>query len=509
MLSPNAISVNVSILSNIEHVAFFFFHALFLQWPDQFFHLLDLFYQLAVPPFLGQEKTAVVQDCQHLFSETLLRSAWQNHLQTYSSDEEGVLSTRTRMAIIMKQLDFPCTGYMQLQQGAIPAQGKQCDTSHDSGVAPFPWESLVSVILRTSHLFGLGSPQHLLRPAFSLRRLEEQNLLALVFLSDYAFLEYILHLERERLYYLTVHQFARPLRCDDRYVTAAEQYPFLQTTLLFWLFPNTDSIRVCPRCLAEEAYDRLYWTAQPVLVCPYHYLRLVQICPSCQQRIPTLRPSLLHCPVCLSGDYRCASPASLSEDHPLALASVLFLRALGVLSSPSWHVPDDLAHSPLFQMRAEDYFLLFKEFVFEFLSALPRQTLLVVCNLLDRGTSESTMEQEKEEPDTFFLALLLFHLLFATWPTSFFTGLDALCCTIMVPLGQRFDYGFGQCRKCIRKFFHEPNFLWLRQAFEQYEQQLSCAAWYKEAARQEQESLAVLSNIIARLLLGDHSFLGA
>lgn len=54
-------------LFTVERATFFFFHVLFLQRPNQFFHLLDFLYQLAFPPFLGQEKTAVVQDCQHLF----------------------------------------------------------------------------------------------------------------------------------------------------------------------------------------------------------------------------------------------------------------------------------------------------------------------------------------------------------------------------------------------------------------------------------------------------------
>jgi hypothetical protein len=84
-------------------------------------------------------------------------------------------------------------------------------------------------------------------------------------------------------------------------------------------------------------------------------------------------------------------------------------------------------------MKAKDYYRLLEHIAFKFLGDFPRQTLLAVCTILDKSTSESITQLENGEPDSLFLALLLFHLLFTAWPTRFFTGLDALCRTIKVP----------------------------------------------------------------------------
>jgi hypothetical protein len=473
-----------------DTAAFFFFHALFLQWPTRFFHLLDLFYQLAVPPFLGREKNAVVDDCQHLFSDAWLQPAWQNHLQIYHADENMAQDTQTRMITIMKRLNYPSTAHRQLQQASMLAQAKQQDTSLDLRVVPFPWESLASLVARASHLFGLSAPEHLLWMAFSFHRLEARNLLTLTKTRDYAFLAYLLHMERETLFHLTVHHFADPLQRGEQFILVAENYRSLDLNALLWLFPDTHHTRVCPRCLAEEAYDRLYWMARPVLVCPYHSLYLVQVCPSCKHKIPTFRSSVFHCPACSSGDYRTAPLLSLSEDHPLAIASALFLQSLGVPFSPSWRLPTHLAPSPLLGMKAKDYYRLLEHIAFKFLGDFPRQTLLAVCTILDKSTSESITQLENGEPDSLFLALLLFHLLFTAWPTRFFTGLDALCRTIKVPPYRRFHYGFEQCCKYFWRFFDEPDFSWLQHAFEQYEQQLYQSTWYKKAAEAEQEGMS-------------------
>jgi hypothetical protein len=380
---------------------------------------------------------------------------------------------------------------MEPQQVHLLTQANQQDASLAPRIVPFPWESLASVVTRASHLFGLSPPEDLLRTAFSFHHLEGRNLLTLTDTRDYAFLEYLLHIERETLYHLTIHHFADLLQRCDRFVPVAENYRSLEMNAWNWLFPDTGHTRVCPRCLAEEAHDRLYWIARPVLVCPYHYLHLVQVCPSCKQKIPILRSSVFHCPACSSGDYRSASPISISEDHPLAITSALFLQSLGVPLSPSWHVPAHLAPSPLLGMNAKDYFRLLERIAFEFLSDLPRHTLLAVCNVLDKSACEGITQQANGEPDSLFLALLLFHLMFTAWPTRFFTGLDALCRTIRVPPYRRFHYGFEQCRKYFWRFFDEPGFSWLQHTFEQYEQQFYRSTWYEEAAIAEQEEMRI------------------
>ena len=488
-ITRDDVLMHQEIFATSDATVFFLFHAVFLQWPTQFFRLLDLFYMLAIPPFLGTNKTAVVDLCQQLFSNTWLQPAFQNHQQFYRSDNETASHAHKYMRTIIKQLNLPTKEPTQPQYPNIFTEEKQQGMRPFPRIVPFPWESLASVVARASHLFGLSHPEHLLRTAFSFRSIDKHNLLTLTDTKDYAFLEYILQIERETLYRLTIHQFADPLQRGDRFIPVAEKYLSLETNALHWLFPHNSHTQVCPRCLAEEAYDRLYWTARLVLVCPYHHLRLVQVCPSCKQKIPTLRASVFHCPFCSSGDYRTASPISLSEDHPLAIASALFLQSLGVLLSPSWHLPNHLAPSPLLGMKAKDYFRLLEQIAFEFFSDLPRHTLLAVCKILDKSTSESFAQQENGESDSLFLATLLFHLLFTAWPTRFFTGLNALCRTIRVPPYRRFHYGFEQCRKYFWRLFDEPDFSWLQRTFEQYEQQFYRSTWYEKAAKEEQEEM--------------------
>jgi hypothetical protein len=145
--------------------------------------------------------------------------------------------------------------------------------------------------------------------------------------------------------------------------------------------------KVCPRCLEEEGYDRLYWMVRGLVICPYHHIRLVELCPSCQQKIPSLRPSVLHCPHCATGDYRRAPSHLFPEEHLLSVASSIFYQALGIPLPSPWRLPPHLTPSPLLGISATHYFRLLERIAFEFFSELPQHTLLTVLGTIHSSGS--------------------------------------------------------------------------------------------------------------------------
>ena len=128
----------------------------------------------------------------------------------------------------------------------------------------------------------------------NLHHLSERALLTLTSDEDYAFLEYVLHIYAKTLDDRTLHRFANLFERWDCF-PVSKTYPSLEMNARLMLFSDSDHTKVCPRCLEEEGYDRLYWMVRRVVICPYHLLRLVEVCPSYQQKIPSLRTSTLHC----------------------------------------------------------------------------------------------------------------------------------------------------------------------------------------------------------------------
>src|SRR5260370_23893386 len=207
------------------------------------------------------------------------------------------------MIAMMKQLNLVSKKQSQLQQANISIEEKQQNMPPYPRIVPFPWESLASVVSRASRSFGIRHPKQLLRTPFSIHYIDEGDLLTLTNIQDYVFLEYELQIDTETLYRLTIHRFSDLLQRYNLY-TVAGMYPSLELNARSWLFPDTNHIKVCPQCLAEEGYDRLYWIARMVSVCPYHHTLLVSVCPSCQKEVQVLRPCVFHCPFCSSEDYR-------------------------------------------------------------------------------------------------------------------------------------------------------------------------------------------------------------
>ena len=480
------ILIHSELFTTADTAAFFLFYALLLQWPNRFFHLLDLLYALAAPPFLGQTKGAVIDRCQQLFAHGWLKSAYYDHLQSYRCDAETVYAVQVHMKAILKQLVVPDKGQTTHQQPESLFVEEQRHKSSIAHIVPFSWESLSSVIARAARQTGRYHPRQFLRPAMNLHHLSEQNLLTLTSKEDYAVLEYLLRIDAKTLYDQTIHRFAGLFqRWDD--FPVSDKYPSLELNAMLWLFPDMNHTKVCPRCLEEEGYDRLYWMVRGMVICPYHHIRLVELCPSCQQKIPSLRPSVLHCPHCATGDYRRAPSPLFPEEHLLSVTSSIFYQALGIPLPSSWRLPPHLAPSPLLGISATHYFRLLERIAFEFFSELPQHTLLTVLGTIQRSGSDDLLQPEPSKPDPFLLAIMLFHLLFTSWPTHLLAGLDALCRTIRVPPYRRFMYGMEQCQKYFQKLFDDPSFSWLQEAYEQHEQQFYCSTWYQKAEEKEWE----------------------
>ena len=485
-LSTDDISIHSGLFTTSDTAAFFLFHAFLFQWPTRFFRLLDLLYALAAPPFLGQKRVAVVDRCQQLFAHEWLKSAFHSHLQSYRSDAEATRTDQARMKAILEQLVVPGKAQTAQHPTEYLFLEEQRSGSPLARIVPFPLESLPSVIARAARQTDGIHPRQILRPAMNLHHLSEQDLLTLTRDEDYTILEYALHIDAKMLYDGTLHRCADLFQRWDRFPVSST-YPLLELNARLWLFPDIVHTKVCPRCLAEEGYDRLYWTVRGVAICPYHRIRLVETCPGCQQKIPSLRPSVLQCPHCATGDYRRAPSPLFPEDHLLTVTSCLFFQALGIPLPSSWCLPPHLAPSPLLGISAAHYFRLLEQIAFEFFGELPRQTLLTVLRTIQSSGGDELLQPESGDPDPFLLAMVLFHLLFTCWPTHLLTGLDALCRNIRVPPYRRFVYGMEQCQKYFRRLFDDPGFSWLREAFEQHEQQFYRSTWYEQAEENEWE----------------------
>ena len=428
-LSIDDISIHPGLFTTSDTAAFFLFHAFLFQWPTRFFRLLDRLYALTAPPFLGQKRVAVVDRCQQLFAHEWLESAFHSHLQSYRSDAEATRTAQARMKAILEQLVVPGSAQTAQQQTEYLFLEEQRHGSPLALIVPFPWESLPSVIARAARQVGGCHPRELLRPAMNLHHLPEQNLLALTRDEDYTFLEYALHIDAKALYDRTIHRFAGPLQRWDRF-SISDKFLSLELNVRLWLFPDTHHTKVCPLCLEEEGYDRLYWVIRGLAVCPYHHIRLVEACPVCHNRFP---PS----------DHRSCTA--------LTVTSCLFLQALGIPLPSSWRLLPGLAPSPLLGISAAHFFRLLEQIAFEFFGELPRLTLLTVLRTIQSSEGDELLQTESGDPDPFLLAIVLFHLLFTCWPTHLLTGLDALCRNIRVPPYRRFVYGMEQCQKYFRQ----------------------------------------------------------
>ncbi len=97
----------------------------------------------------------------------------------------------------------------------------------------------------------------------------------------------------------------------------------------------------CPKCLEEEAYQRLSWRPAAMAACLQHGCLLLDRCPNCQQAVSILGLVLARCPKC-QADLRQAETISVAEDRWgwTAQATILGWRTNTSLADPGYGWPE-------------------------------------------------------------------------------------------------------------------------------------------------------------------------
>ena len=478
--------------ANTNEVALALFHTIFLDWPTRFFTVLDFLYRISDPPFMGMQQTSHVWTCEWLFHNTWenkeegswLRQAYQLHSQQFCSDQEATSNARTLIHELSSQLGLrgvtlqrpPEVRKQDMHVQPLPLPSK---------LVPFPWEDLPSVLCRATHALNLPHPQHLFQQEPIASLLHDENMLSLSSLQTYRLLGELLLLDEEALYQLTLDRLADPFQCRDRSRSVFGR-SLLDINSRLWLFPETQTTSVCPRCLLEEeAYDRLYWRVHPVQVCPSHRIPLIHACPTCLKKIPVVRPHPFFCPFCQE-DYRMGVIYPLSEQSLLYVGASLFSRAIGVPLSNTLF--KQFEPSPLFSMNPKDYIHLLLAVGYEFLSDFADRDILRICNALQIDADPALSCDKSQLQDIRTRGEMLFHFLFTFWPVHFFAFFDELYRTVAPSPYQRFNYVMYQCRKFMGTFFIRDTFPWLWQAYEQHWYQFQQSDWYRRKREEEEDA---------------------
>ena len=292
-------------------------------------------------------------------------------------------------------------------------------------VRPHPWESLASLLSRAARRMGYEQPKWLLQPENPSYRLREEDLPWLCRKEDFLYLERLLYLDEETLYLTTLHRFASLFQ-DETDPPAYHNASLIGRPLLSErsYFRNPLSVRVCPACLDQkDGYDRLYWLAEFIVLCPSHALPLRTNCPYCKKRIPSVRAELRRCPFCRRGDYRVPT-VRMPENSILFEGELLLLRSFGV-PLPLMNVPTAMfSDSPLLSLRPVDYFHLYRSFTQTLSRLFWPEDIPKLCLKLRVLTSEEmalhhTLYGASQAPE-----VVLFHALFSRWPNTFFLFLN-------------------------------------------------------------------------------------
>jgi hypothetical protein len=344
-------------------------------------------------------------------------------------------------------------------------------------VVPQPWEDLPSLITRTAAQMHYRNPLWIVRPQETEESIETRNLCFLWKAADYQLLRKFLALDEEALYQCTYHRFAARLQPPEQWHSGLQlrsgaiQRPLLGDGSSSRDFRPFSAASVCPYCLREGTpYARLFWNFRALVICSVHNTFLVHQCPGCYKPIPTLRPSLTHCPYCKVGDYRQVQGVAAGGGSFFLIGQKLIshhLTGVNVKQDSSMML---LAGSPLLELPSWDYFHLLEAFLDSLPALFPDDPLLQaeseIRSQLGRGA-------EMRRPFTlseWSVLTATFHYIFASWPEHFFAFLDALIRSRggeRVVNYERQDTGpIGY--KWIYKNLSDSAFLFLREAYECY-----------------------------------------
>lgn len=288
-------------------------------------------------------------------------------------------------------------------------------------------EDLASVIVRTAQAMGYPRPNWILQPEKAGHTIVPEELALLQMPFDYGLLVRLLDIDEATLHCLTLHHFATRVQGTSAVWstgTSGEQQavqlsglPRLGNPRQLFSYAG-QTVQVCPRCLDEPSgYQRLYWRATPVLLCPRHYVWLLSSCPTCQKSIPGLRPQLSTCPTC-GGDYRQRVLPLAPEASWLRSTHRVFLTHLGIDASELGESSPADGPLPFQDLPPHEYFWMVTQFLELFYTGSYRERLLPL--LLH------ALPVEDLAPPHIQSALLLLHYLLACWPIHFWIVLERL-----------------------------------------------------------------------------------
>lgn len=341
---------------------------------------------------------------------------------------------------------------------------------------------------------GYEQPKWLLQPESLSYRLREEDLPSLCRKEDFLYLEQLLYLDEEALYCTTVHRFASvlqygtdlPVRQNARLIARS----FLSDRSYF---QGPLYMKVCPACLDQsDGYDRLYWRAKFILLCPNHALPLRTNCPYCKKLVPALRAELAQCPFCKKGDYRLPT-ARVLEDSTLFQGELLLLKSLGI-PFPQINVPADMfTDSPLLSLCPVDYFHLYRSITGTLSHLFWPEDIPKLCLKLHVLTQEemathSILYGASQAPE-----VVLFHALFSRWPYNFFLFLDTAYRAFI--LGDHFEEVLRGFYALFEEELRGEVFAWVLQAYRDHLEQFQ----REKQARAESEAFKRLYDTITGL----------
>jgi hypothetical protein len=345
-------------------------------------------------------------------------------------------------------------------------------------VVPSHDEDLLSLLRSTAA--GMGYPDYrwLLRPEGRGWDIKDTDLPLLSAKHDYQILEHLLLLSEEQVYSYTLHRFAAPLaQAHGQPLSAEAQH---NPSSLLWLssklqeayFLPLHTIRVCPICLQEqEAYDRLFWRLHLILYCPYHRVRLLEKCPSCEAPIASNRQVASSCPRCQQA-YGMVDPTPLSSTNPFSIGERLLLKDLGFALQEDVLANRALTTSLLSRLLDSSYLSFLHTLTSGLNARFSLQELALLIKILGASSDEDLTQHQDLLQQQKVASFLLFHWLFLEWPSHFFTFLEVWYSLSTPPF-------MGQepvpVLSSSHSLFHEPNKPdiegWLQEAYQAFHRQ--------------------------------------
>lgn len=375
----NALGLEALITRRLEVTSFSLFalvssvlaHYLLDAWPVHFLVFLDRLQRL-------------LQDIYHYAPESAVVLKWA---QALVRENVWCLAAYRQQPVVQVHAFFnvytPTFEHLlpeekaEAQYGGVAARDRivveeiQASTESET-VAPYPWESLPSLLARAAHKRGYRWSEKIYQATSDVRRhrLFPTELPLLHRRNDYQFLAPLLGLDEASLYTLTLHRLAHlqaPLSQDPAaarpfHEEIIDRHLLREETAERYCLPG-DVTKVCPACLEEQQYEWLYWNVHLILLCPRHQILLVDRCPRCVRMIPALRRTVLtECPYCRRGDYRAAACLRIAPDTLLSQGQHVLLQMLGVEEFGSEEIPTRTLAAPLATLKPWQYMDLLDSF---------------------------------------------------------------------------------------------------------------------------------------------------